>query len=168
MPVVVPVAAAAAAATAVAAAAAGSSVAMPVSVGTFRSLLIPGTGDPRPLPAARRRRLRGGSSRHLLDQVQCHLGVNGAVGMNRVARPPCPYSLSFFSMPVVHGTWYMELVTDPVTVHKTSPYDVLFTVDKRLLNLQNVDNTETRLLIYNVTCVLSVLPQFTRFNVLAG
>jgi hypothetical protein len=58
--------------------------------GRSLGLFISVTRAPRALPAARRRRLRSAGTGNLLDQIQCHLGVDMSVRMDRITRPPPP------------------------------------------------------------------------------
>ncbi len=78
-----------AAPTAGAARAGAARTAEPIGSGWF----IPVAGAPRALPASRRRRLRSAGRGNLLYKIQCHLGIDMPVGMDRIARPSSPHGL---------------------------------------------------------------------------
>ena len=69
-----------AAPTAGAACAGAARTAVPVGSGWF----IPVARAPRSLPASRRRRLRSAGRGNLLNEIQCHLGIDMPVGMDRI------------------------------------------------------------------------------------
>ncbi len=77
----------------VCAAHAAEPVTLALFAGRSRCLFVSVARAPRLLPAARGRRLVSAGSRNLFDQIQGHLGIDMAVGMNRVIRPPSPHGL---------------------------------------------------------------------------